>query len=110
MTEPVAKRCVTNRIDRCGVSFRTIGDSPSMIGFLTRLLNCHLEWRMRHPERREVHPVLRSCEPSGFRQTIVKRGGWKRRELTKDRQTWRPRVDLFDRAIGDADCVVVHAK
>ena len=37
---------------------RLRGDSPRVVGFLARLLNRHFEWRMRHPERREVHPVF----------------------------------------------------
>ena len=70
----------------------------------------HFQRSVRHGKRYELLPVFGSRQAAGGFEPFVKRCGRQRGEQAKDRQPWRPGANLFQRAIGDAHSIVVHAK
>ena len=65
---------------------------------------------MGHGERDEFLPVLGTGQAAGDVKTLVERRARQRREQAENRQARRPGADLFERAFGGADGVVIHAE
>jgi len=78
MAEAIPERRIADRMD-CFLVASGLYDIARRDRFPGALPGFHLKRRMRHPERRKVHPMFWTSEPSGFREAVVQRRRRKRR-------------------------------